>query len=202
MPLPAAARPAVLAAPLLFACAAVPPPDEGGAAWAGRRASLQALDSWQLRGRVNVRYEDESHTPRIRWRQDRERYTIRLWGAFNAGAARIEGRPGRVTLEQAGETLSAGSPEALILDRLGYELPVSRLQYWVRGLPAPDAAADLDFNELDQLAGLRQDGWTVRYDDPRRYGTVVLPRRVEVTRPRGDVRLRFVGLNWTVGDGR
>jgi hypothetical protein len=38
----------------------------------------------------------------------------------------------------------------------------------------------------------------VIYTDPRDYDGIALPRRVEVTRPRDDVRLRFVGLNWTL----
>ena len=43
-----------------------------------------------------------------------------------------------------------------------------------------------------------QDGWTVNYPDPRQYGELTLPRRVDVTRPLDDVRLRFVGLSWTL----
>ncbi len=43
-----------------------------------------------------------------------------------------------------------------------------------------------------------QEGWTIRYIDPRQYGELTLPRRVEVTPPQNDIRLRFVGLNWSL----
>jgi outer membrane lipoprotein LolB len=121
-----------------------------------------------------------------------------LWGTFNAGNTTIVGKPGFVTLEQDGEQVSASSPEQLILDQLGYELPVSYLEHWIKGIPAPQSRADLQFNEVNQLTQLVQDGWTVSFDDPRQYGKVSLPRRVELTRPRNDIRLRFVGLNWTL----
>jgi outer membrane lipoprotein LolB len=185
---------------LVTACSGSAPPAVENSSWVQHRDQLQDLDSWQLRGRVNVRYNNESHTPRIRWMQQNMDYNIRLWGTFNAGNTTIVGRPGYVTMEQGGEVLTASRPEDLILQQLGYELPVSYLEYWIRGLPAPASSADLTFNELNQLAQMVQDGWTIIYTDPRQYGSISLPRRVEVTRPRNDVRLRFVGLNWTLDD--
>lgn len=183
---------------LLAGCQSMAPPAGENPSWVRQRAQLLNLQEWQLRGRVNVRYYDESHTPRIQWQQNQEQYHIRLWGTFNAGNTEIEGRPGRVTLEQDGEVLSAESPEDLILDQLGYELPVSHLEYWIKGVPAPAGEAQLAFNELNQLTSLQQDGWSVSYSDMRQYQQLSLPRRVDVSREAGDVRLRFVGLDWTV----
>jgi outer membrane lipoprotein LolB len=127
-------------------------------------------------------------------------YHIRLWGTFNAGNTLIVGRPGFVTLEQDGDILSANSPEKLILQQLGYELPVSQLNYWIKGLPSPDSEANLSFNELNQLTIIEQANWTIKLSDPRQYGAISLPRRVELTRPQNDIRLRFIGLNWSGGE--
>ncbi len=183
----------------LAACTSIPvaPPAEESSDWARQRDQLQELDSWELRGRVNVRYDDESHTPRIQWMQQSVEYHIRLWGTFNAGNTLIVGRPGFVTLEQDGEIVSASSPEQLILQQLGYELPVSHLNYWIKGLPSPDLEADLSFNELNQLTTIKQANWTINLSEPRQYGSISLPRRVELTRPQNDIRLRFIGLNWS-----
>jgi outer membrane lipoprotein LolB len=189
---------AVLLMGLLSACQNLAPPAGETDSWTQLRRQLQGLESWQLRGRVNIRYQQESHTPRIQWQQQQERYHIRLWGTFNAGNTEINGRPGWVSLEQDGEVLTANTPEQLILDQLGYELPVSYLEYWIKGIPAPASSADLQFNELNQLAGMTQDGWTVEYSDMRQYAELSLPRRVDVSRPRDDVRLRFVGLDWNL----
>lgn len=182
----------------LSTCAIAPPASENSD-WSRQRDQLQELDSWELRGRVNVRYDNESHTPRIIWLQQNVDYNIRLWGTFNAGATEIVGRPGFVTMENDGQTLSANSPEDLILEQLGYELPVSQLNYWIKGLPAPESEAQLVFNELNQLTTIQQADWTINLSDMRQYGALNLPRRVELTRPRNDIRLRFIGLNW-IGD--
>ncbi len=190
---------ALLLLALLASCS-IAPPAEDNSNWVRQQNQLRNLNSWQLRGRVNVRYNNESHTPRIQWMQQNVEYQIRLWGTFNAGSTMIVGRPGYVTLEQNGDVLTANSPEELILRQLGYELPVSYLEYWIKGLPAPESNADLSFNELNQLSEIVQDGWTVIYSDPRQYGSLSLPRRVELTRPQNDIRLRFVGLNWTLDE--
>ena len=184
---------------MLAACASAPPAAETGD-WPRQRGSLEALDTWQFRGRVNVRYENESHTPRILWRQQNRNYNIRLWGSFNAGNTRITGGPDGVMLEAGGEVMTAETPEELILEQLGYELPVSHLAYWLRGLPAPGGAADILFDEREQLTEIRQEGWSVNYPDPRQYGELSLPGAVEILRSDDDARLRFVGLRWTVGE--
>ncbi len=189
---------ALIGTSVLQACSSIAPPAAENSEWSALRDDLQALNAWQLGGRVNVRYYDEAYTPRIRWQQLNQQYNIRLWGTFNAGNTTIEGRPGFVTIEQDGNVLTANSPEDLILQQLGYELPVSHLEYWIRGLPAPSSNAELAFNELNQLSQLVQDGWTVSYPDPRQYGEIVLPRRVDMSRANEDVRLRFVGLSWTL----
>lgn len=190
----------LLASALLSACTAIAPPAEENSDWSRQRDQLQDMDSWELRGRVNVRYDNESHTPRINWLQQNVEYHIRLWGTLNVGSTLIVGRPGYVTLESGGETRNANSPEELILQQLGYELPVSQLNYWIKGLPSPDSTAQLSFNELNQLTTIEQANWTINLSDMRQYGQLSLPRRVELTRPRNDIRLRFIGLNWTTGE--
>lgn len=185
---------------LLSSCVSTPPRAVANSDWMLQQDQLQDLHRWELRGRVNIRYDNESYTPRIQWSQQSNDYQITLWGTFNAGYTHIVGRPGYVTLEQGGDILSANSPEQLILQQLGYELPVSYLKYWIKGLPAPGSVAELVFNELNQLSQLRQEGWTVDFTDARQYDAITLPRRVELTRAQNDIRLRFIGLNWTLED--
>lgn len=183
---------------MLGSCTNLAPPAVENLVWEQQRILLEELGTWQLRGRINVRYNDENHTPRIQWQQLSDEYNIRLWGAFNAGNTRIIGKAGSVTMQHNGELFRAESPEDLILQQLGYELPVSYLGYWIRGLAAPQSNADMTFNELNQISLITQDEWKISYPDPRQYGELTLPREVEITRQENDIRLFFFGLNWTV----
>ena len=166
--------------------------------WQDQRALLEKTSDWQLRGRVNVRYQNESYTPRIQWQQQGDNYRIRLWGTFNAGNTLIIGEPKLVTMEHDGDSITANTPEELVLDNLGYELPISFLKFWVRSLPAPGSDTELEFSVQNHLSTIKQDGWEITYLDMRQFGGVILPRRVEITGPRNDIRLRFVGLSWTL----
>ena len=186
----------LLAAILLSACTAIPPSAKENSDWSRQRDQLQNFDSWELRGRVNVRYDNESHTPSINWLQQSAEYHIRLWGTLNVGSTLIIGSPDYVTLEKGGETRSASSPEELVLGQLGYELPLSQLNYWIKGLPSPDSKFQLSFNELNQLTTIEQANWTISLSDMRQYGPISLPRDVVLTRPRNDIRLRFFRLSW------
>ena len=177
-------------------CGSLPGPVEGGGDWGRQREWLEGLRDWEVRGRVNVRFGDEARTPRIQWEQRGEEYSIRLWGTFNAGNTRITGGAEGVTLERGGEVRSAGSPEGLMAEYLGYELPVSYLEYWIKGLPMADSPVELELDSLQRLVGFTQEGWSVSYSDLRQYGEFTLPRRVEVSRSDGHIRLRFVGLTW------
>ena len=166
--------------------------------WQVQRALLEKTSDWQFRGRVSVRYQNESYTPRIQWQQQGDNYRIRLWGTFNAGNTLIIGEPKLVTMERDGDSITANTPEELVLDNLGYELPISYLEFWVRSLPAPGSDAELDFSDQNHLATIKQDGWEIAYLDMRQFDGVTLPRSVEITRALNDIRLRFVGLSWTL----
>lgn len=188
----------VVLLPVFVACSSVAPRAVENIVWDQQRELLEDLETWQLQGRVNVRYNEENDTPRIRWQQLNTDYNIRLWGTFNVGMTRISGNTGMVTMEHDGELFRANSPEDLILQQLGYELPVSYLEFWVRGLPVPDLTADMSFNELNQLSLMQQDNWSITYEDPRQYGELTLPREVIVANTEENIRLTFFGLRWTL----
>lgn len=188
---------------LLAACTSTPPPPAVPAAdppWPQRQSQLSRLTTWQVQGRVNARYYDEAHTPRIRWQQRGTDYTIRLWGTLNAGATLIEGQPGQVRFEQGNTVRTAARPEDLILEQLGYELPVSELNDWIKGLPVVDAPHQLQLGDRNEVVRLQQAGWTLDYLDHREVGSWLLPRRVRMVRDDEPISLEFIGLTWTLAD--
>jgi len=183
---------------LLAGCAAAPRMDAPvNQDWQARRALLESLTLWEFTGRIGVRDDRESHSSRIRWQQQGDRYVINLWGTLNAGATQITGRPGEVILQQEGKTpLTAATAEDLVYDQLGYELPVAQLSFWIKGMPAPGANSAPSFNTEHHLISLEQDGWLVQYLGYTNYATESLPTRIRIEKP--PLRLDFVRLDWTL----
>lgn len=189
-----------LASALLAACstpAGMAPPVN--AAWEERRAVLQRITHWQFTGSIRVRDDQESHSSRIRWQQRGNHYRINLWGAFNAGATEITGEPGRVIINQRGaEPITTDTPEELVYRELGYELPVSQLDYWLKGLPVPGRDAGTVFGESGQLVRLQQSGWEIHYLAYADTAPETLPARIRMEKP--PLQVDLVRLDWSVGE--
>lgn len=165
--------------------------------WEQRKSVLESLTRWEFTGSINVRDAEEAHSSRIRWRQYDEQYRINLWGTFNVGATEINGRPGEVRIEQQGEDpIITESPEQMLYDRIGYELPVTELNYWIKGIPAPGASNAMNFADNLQLLGFEQAGWRIDYLGYTNFGTESLPTRIRIQ--KDPLRLDLIRLNWTL----
>lgn len=87
------------------------------------------------------------------------------------------------------------SAENLMESQLGWSLPVSNLLWWVRGLPAPDSAYQLQLNDDSLAHRLEQDGWQLEYV---RYQTLEndtrLPERIQLQGPQ--LQLTLLVKQW------
>jgi len=188
----------IIVAALLGACTLTPRMDAPvNTEWDERRQVLAQISRWEFTGSINVRDEHDAHSSRIRWQQNAENYQINLWGTFNAGATQIDGRPGEVRIEQQGQDpVITESPETLLYQELGYELPVTELNYWIKGIPAPGLASGLSFGENNQLLQFSQAGWNIDYMAYTNYGTETLPTRIRIH--KAPLRLDLTRLSWTL----
>ena len=177
--------PAVLV--LLSACAALP----------GARDDTQPRSAdFDVLGRVLVAYGGKAFTSNMRWLHAPERDELWLLTPTGQALAHIVDSPAGATLTAADQTAyHAGSVESLTQRAFGWELPLARLQYWVRGMPVPGLdvpAAERD--DKGRLIKLTQDGWQVNYvyyAAPEQDGQ---PRRLEMT--NGANRIRLVIDSW------
>ncbi len=158
--------------------------------WKAHKAQISALNAWQINGKVGIRAPKDSGSGTLFWLQRQDYYDIRLSGPLGRGAARLTGRPGAILLEVANQgRYEAESPEALLEEQLGWRLPVSHLQWWVRGLPAPDSKSRVTLDSDSQLARLQQDGWDVEYLSYAEQNGYSLPQRIKLHGTNLDVTL-------------
>ena len=88
----------------------------------------------------------------------------------------------------------AESPEALVETQLGWQLPVSNLLWWIRGLPAPDSRSRVELDGNGRLAHLQQDGWDVQYLDYSDENGFALPSRIKLA--GRDLQITLVVKDW------
>ena len=147
--------------------------------------SLPESESWLMKGKLGVVAEGQSGSFTIEWSQQEDQFAISLFGALGMTAARIIGDSEGVSLQAPGEPLvTARSADALLLDNLGLDIPVTPLRFWVRGVPAPGP-------HRTGPDSIHQLGWTIEYLQHQEG----LPVRMRLTRP--EVRLVLVVRQWT-----
>jgi outer membrane lipoprotein LolB len=165
--------------------------------WSVRRAQLQALPGWSLSGRVAVAAADRGFSARLEWLQAEAASRIDLAGPFGAGALRVEVAGTELTVRDGDGGVVAAGAGALV-ERLGFDLPVRELRYWMLGVPAP---ADGHAGDVVEVLGREgrpvafKDGqWWVHVESWTPVAGDVLPRRLVIERP--GLKLKLVIDSW------
>lgn len=180
---------------LLTGCAALPAraPDEVAHAWAARQQALAPVVNWELRGRIALRSRDEGLQASLHWIRDGVRHRIALVGPLGSGQVRLTQDAGGAELIDAEKKQYRGvTARDVLLRTTGWDVPLESLNWWVRGLPAPDAKIEQELDSDGRLKTLVQSGWEVEFLEYGRYGAHELPSKL-FARRREDVP--GIGLN-------
>lgn len=165
--------------------------------WKSQQARLEALTSFKASGKVGIRTPEQSESANLDWIQSPERYRLSVSGPWGAARNTLEGGPDGVTLANGDGTFEAATPEALMRQQLGWSLPISSLDRWVRGLPAPDRTFDMQRDDRGFPAVLEQNGWHIEYRDWSLADGLWLPRRMVMT--YDDIRTTLIIHRWQPG---
>lgn len=166
--------------------------------WSAQRTAVENLERWRLAGRVGIRAPGDATTANLDWLQRPNYYRLLLSGPFGAGTSILEGRNDHVSLTTNQGRFEADSPEALMEEQLGWALPVSALDHWVRGLPAPERQHDISHDDQGFPDLLRQDGWEIDYRDWTQSAELWLPRRLVLA--YDEIRVTLVINEWRLED--
>ena len=171
--------------------------------WQLQQKELAQLQSWAINGRISVQTEYEGGQADYRWQQyNNTDYDIRLQAPMGAGTTLITGRLNGVSLKtSSGDELFDTDVDKLMLKLNGWPLPVSGLQYWVKGLPAPKSSFEVSkWNENGLPAVMLQDGWRIELRKYKKVGENLLPGKLFINRQNGeDVDVRLIIRQWTLG---
>jgi len=182
----------VLSAAVLGACVATrPPPPPSGQGWEQRADYLQKAGAWQLDGRAAVAVGTQGWQATLNWRQRSDSTEVHLAGPFGVGALVLK-------RTSAGLSLNGAAPSDAVLtqlqEKLGFDLPLDQLRFWLLGVPDPGAAFELTRNTQDRALHLTQGEWSIDYDRYMPAAGDLLPARVVLNRQ--GVRVRIAVDHW------
>ena len=192
---------AVSAALLLLAgCASLPTAPavsdaEAAIRQADRERRLRTQATWGLEGRVAVSSAEQGGSGRIEWRQAGSRFDVLLSAPVTRQGWRLTGAPGEARLDGIDGGPRTGSDAGeLLREATRWDIPVTSLPDWLRGLPTPDRPAGLRYGPDGRLSRLVQDGWTIDYTWP-----VDGDRPARIDARRDPARVRLAIDRWTDG---
>jgi len=174
------------------------PEAEKNILWDLHSEKLAALSKWELAGRMSVQLEQEGWSAGLFWRQDNDEYRLRITAPFGRGTVEISGDADSVALRTAENQVFENNDIAeLMQDKLGWEIPVTALIYWIRGLPDPGLETGLlELDDMGRITELYQSGWKVSYERYTNTPGYEVPSRL--TLEREGLKLRLNITKWGI----
>jgi outer membrane lipoprotein LolB len=159
-------------------------------------------DSWEIHARSAIFVNEEVYQVGINWQREQNRFILVLEAPLGQGVFRVESYPANGSSAPVMLTLPDGqryfneSAEALLLEVLGWSIPVSGLEWWIKGLPLGTADYSFDLRGDGRLKSLLQNDWKINYLDyfDRQSPAQGLPRKMYLKHQ--DLALKIVIERW------
>lgn len=192
----------LLAVAVLPACTSLRPADTEQVLretrYQNRYDSLAAIADWSLEGRLAVRNEDDGGSGHFQWAKMLTDDRMEFHGALGRGAWRLRADDNGAVLELAdGEVHRSSTVTELVSERVGWDVPVQQLSWWVRGLAAPGSYRQRSLDDEGNLIELLQAGWHIEYGGYRSIDGVSLP--IKMTARQGESSVKLAVRSWTLG---
>ncbi len=157
----------------------------------------EAFQRWTASGRLALAAHGEGGSGSFTWGQQGAETTLSIRGPLGAGAMQVttDGRS-LIFTDAGGRHLDAEQAGELLRWRLGADLPLAELRYWMLGVPSPASPSSVADAAVAPVRVIEQSGWRVGYDTFVATGGVSLPERFTAT--QGTVRLKVVVDDWQV----
>ncbi len=196
----------VAALVLLSGCALPTPPppvDSPEQVWNEQRARREAISRWTATGKLALNTPVTSGTASFDWHHSPEQDTLNIHGPLGGGHARLVANSDGVFLtDSMGKQYADHNAETLLMNALGWEIPLGGLHAWVRGVPLADVLYVYELDESGRLARLNQDGWEIRYRAWSDVNGVEMPRKIFMktlpvtNEPADPIDVRLVIRQW------
>ena len=161
--------------------------------WQQQQSRIKNIEQWTVTGRIGVKTPEQGFTANLNWQHREDKQKLRIYGSFGQTHAQIIQSESEATLEIPDEKIYRSDDiESLIIDVLGYPLPIEHLKYWILGLPYPDDNSGLIFDEQGYLKTINYQQWKISYSKYRTFpnmDNLHLPGKMLITDNRVTLKL-------------
>lgn len=166
-----------------------------------RLTVVTAITHWSFNGRAAVQRAGEGWSATLHWIQNEADYRLRIIAPLGRGTYELFSSTDGVSLVDASNRIyHAQSPDALLFDNTGWQLPVSDIQYWVRGIiPAGSSPSQVSLDPDGLVKDFAVDGWRVSILEYDKVDGVAMPRKLFLS--YRESKMRLVVNKWDLKNG-
>lgn len=158
---------------------------------------LENINRWTAKGKLGLVLENDRSSASFFWQNDNDNFELKLHGPFGQGAVELKKTNNNVVLTSNEGSQHASSPEVLLLDNLGWTVPVSELHWWIKGLVSPNIEVNASsFGTSGELVSLQQQGWNIKFQNYQTVRGHMLPHKLIAKHKQ--VRLTLIIKSWSL----
>jgi outer membrane lipoprotein LolB len=199
-PRPARRHSKLMCGLLLLACCTVLSACSSTKSLTPQQASIprNLQDNLQLNGRISIRYQQDQQEQSVNvnyeWQQTPTELHISLSSSFGQTVANIHQTPFRASLEQGKqETRYAADVEQLLIDSLGWSIPINDLKTWLQGFDLQPNKIAIAIPAQDDFQ-LNSKGWQLRFVKWQEDAGQIRPKRIDLEKMTEQFGLVKIGI--------
>ena len=157
---------------------------------------LDSLTKWEAKGVIGIIHDNNADSASYVYTQDGDTFNIKLYGPMGIGSVDIFGNNDKVTLKTSdGKSTQSSDIRSLMMQQLGWYVPVDGLKYWIKSTAVPDDKFKVNKNINNLPAEISQDGWVITY---KKYKLVdnTYPLATNIKMVRKNMSIKIIVKGW------
>ena len=148
---------------------------------AAHQLSLQQQQNWLIKGKLGFKSPKKKQSANFRWQQTQDQYQLNLTSIIGTSLLNMQGNDNAVTLVADDQTYQDSDPSRLIRRVTGWQIPVEKLRFWVKGQHQNnDKVITSEQGWVSQLQPLCKNcqNWLINYDNYKLVDEIWLPHKI------------------------
>jgi outer membrane lipoprotein LolB len=143
--------------------------------------SLEQQSHWLIKGKLGFKSPEKKQSANFRWQQTQQNYQLNMTSIIGTSLLNMKGDEQGVTMITDDETYNDSDPSHLIWRVTGWQIPVEKLQFWIKGQhQANDVVLTSEQGWVRQLQPICNNcqNWLINYDNYKLVNKIWLPHKV------------------------
>jgi len=170
---------------------------------AAHQLSLAQQDHWLIKGKLGFKSPEKKQSANFRWQQKQDQYQLNMTSIIGTSLLTMQGNDHSVTLIADDETYQDSDSSHLIWRVTGWQVPVEKLRFWVKGQHQNnDQVTVSEQGWVSQLQPICNncENWLINYDNYKLVDDIWLPHKVVLNNRLNNSQLLIKINEWDLDE--